>query len=164
MSQLDSLVKFIKDNVPERAMIEFDSYMDNPKLQRSNKNLGLDQRRLGVLIYDGVLSWDRFPYTEFDPQILFALVLIWLTDNSLDDNFQLEEPTVDLELIDTKTAILSITVGMVDEIRVKSDENGAIPMKGKKWAICSPEIWTAEDGTLFTADGVGAPIIELELQ
>ncbi|SFC49584.1 phage tail protein [Pragia fontium] len=148
MSQLDSLVGFIKQNVPKRYMNEFDSWMDEPVLKRAQKAVGLNQRRLGVLVYNGTLSWGRFPYREFDPQIIFALILVWLSANSLDEQFQPEEPTIDLEVSDDKTADLTIQVGLVDEINVKPDEKGQIPIKGEKYAICSPIIWTAEEISL----------------
>lgn len=152
MSQLNSLVKFIKDNVPKRYMNEFDNWMDAPTLKRSQKALGLEQRRLGVVVYNGTLSWDRFPFREFDPQIIFALVLVWLAVNEPVEGIKTEEPTIDLEMIDDKNADLTIQVGMVDEIIVKLDESGPIPINGNQYSICSPEIWTAEELDLIAAN------------
>ncbi len=157
MSQLDSLVAFITENVPPRVMKSagFDNWMDNPKLIPSNKGLGLDQRRIGLLTYEGVISWDRFPYLKCDPQNVFALVLIWLGENSRQDNFTLDETAVDLELVDDETAILTITLGLADEVCLVLDEKGPIPMEGQRWRIGSPTIWTAESANVYgaTVDG-----------
>lgn len=158
MSQLDDLVKFIKSHVPEQLMQEFDNWMDEPELIASHKGLGLDQRRLGVLTYEGVLSWDRFPFAIYDPQILFALILVWLANNSREGNFTLKAPVIDLEQIDDKVAGLTIRLGLADEICVSVDEKGSIPFDGQSWSISSPIIWTAESAQIFSADNVGANV------
>ncbi|WP_140920172.1 phage tail protein [Limnobaculum xujianqingii] len=162
MSQLDSLVSFIRENVPARLMIEFDNWMDDPKLEQSHRGYGEGQRRIGVLIYDGVVSWDRFPFKTFDPQIVFALILSWLAENSRPDEFTLDVPRIDLELIDDDVAILTITVSLIDEICLTEDDNGLIPFDGQKWKISSPVIWTAESADIFSVDSVGAPVTGLE--
>lgn len=49
MSQLESLTQFFKDNVPPRAMLAFNSEMDEMQYIPAQKDLGLGQYRLAIL-------------------------------------------------------------------------------------------------------------------
>ena len=160
MTQLDSLTKFVTSNLPARLIKSagFNAEMDEIKLQPSHKDLGLNQRRLGVITYEGVLSWDRFPFKAFDPQIVFALVLVWMLMHSRDNDFPIEEPVVDIEHIDDEVAILNITIGLADELCIKFDDKGLVPLYDNKWSVCSPEMWVASKATLYGADTTGAPV------
>lgn len=159
MSQLSQLTDFVKSHLPDRVD-EFDSWMDNQKITRSEKGLGKGQRRLGVTTYDGVLEFDKFPYRQCDPALLFGLVLIWLVEgaNDLRDEMRLDDPDVEVELYDEESALVMITVPLVDEIVIAPDENGAIPMDGQRWDIVDPIFDVAESAAIFGADDTGAGV------
>ncbi|ENK5856429.1 phage tail protein, partial [Escherichia coli] len=54
MNQLESLTAFITENLPPDAMQFFMSSQEDAQLIRSQKALGNDQIRMGVMTYTGV--------------------------------------------------------------------------------------------------------------
>ncbi|OCJ43450.1 phage tail protein [Serratia sp. 14-2641] len=160
MSQLEHLTAFVQANMPTRAMQFFESAIDDGHLVYSYKDLGLDQRRLGIFRYNAVLSWDRFPYRICPPALVYGLVFAWVKDhrNTFYDELTLAEPTVDIEFDEEETGSLSITIEVADAVTVSVDENGEIPLAGKRWKLKYPDTWTATQGKLFAASENGAPL------
>ncbi|MCT2387307.1 phage tail protein [Erwinia pyrifoliae] len=152
MNQMESLTAFIEENMPPRAMQMFLSAMDDCELIRSEKGIGLGQRRIGILRYSVVLVWDDFPYRICPPARLYALVLCWVKEhaNALRDELKLPDPVVDPEFNDDGTASIQVTVVVADEIILRPAESGAVPLNGQRWDVVYPELWTAEEGEVFT--------------
>lgn len=165
-TQLENLTEFFKQNVPGRAMQRFDSVLDEMEFIPAAKDLGLEQYRLAVIRYDAVLSWERFPYRLCAPQLLMALMAVWLdeADRDLFDDVGITEtdPQWDVTVEDEETATVVLTVPMVEELVIREDENGAIPWEGKRWSLASAEIWTAVTGNVYAVDQAGAPLGEPE--
>ncbi|MEX3171577.1 phage tail protein [Serratia quinivorans] len=159
MSQLSELTAFMTERLPPRVR-GFDSWMDNQKLTPALKNLGKGQRRIGITTYDGVLEWDKFPYRELDPAVLFALVLSWLMEGANDarSDLNLDNPDVEVELYDEESALVTITVPLVDEIVLLPNSNGEIPLDGESWGVVDPTYDHAEEAVIFGADATGAPV------
>lgn len=153
MSQLSALTDFIIANMPKRAMQGFDSQMDDVTFIPAQRDNGLGQYRLAIIRYSAVLTWERYPYREYDPKILMALFLSWLTE---DERGLLEEagidselPEFDIETIDQETAIMVVTLPMAEELNLVPDPKGAIPFDGQRWRLAEPDIWTAEEMTII---------------
>ncbi|QCT18489.1 phage tail protein [Jejubacter calystegiae] len=148
MSQLDALTRFLAENMPTRAMQGFDSQMDGVEFIPAQRDLGLNQYRLAIIKYNAVLSWERYPYREYDPKILMALFIAWLAqaDRSLFEEIGIDNdlPDFDIDVIDPETAIVVVSLPMAEELNLVPDENGSIPHDGRRWRLESPEIWTAE--------------------
>ncbi len=159
MSQLTQLTDFLNGALPTRVR-GFDSWMDNQKLTVSNKALGNGQLRIGLTSYDGVLEFDKFPYRQLDPAILYALILVWIAEyaNTLRDELQLADPDIEVELYDEESALIFITVPLVDEIAIAPDTAGAIPSEGQKWSVVTPLYDVAESAEIYGADSTGAGV------
>ena len=155
MNQIESLTAFITDNLTPNVMQMFQSEQENCELIRSGKALGLGQKRIGVLRYDATLSWDRFPFRVCSPGLVYALVLIWVTDhaNALHTELKLPDPTVDPEFDDEGYCMLQVVVPMADEIILQEDEGGQIPAQGKRWTLVDPQIWTATEAEFVSLHG-----------
>lgn len=149
MSQLDSLTAFITAAVPKRVMEGFDSQMDEVQFIPAQRDKGLGQYRLSIIRYNAVLTWERFPYREYDPKIVMALLLSWLSQEERavfeEIGIDSELPDFDIEVIDSKTAIVVVTLPLADELDLVPDDEGPIPFDGKRWRLAQPEIWTATD-------------------
>lgn len=160
MSQLKDLTDFIVTNMPPRAMQGFDSQMDEVVFIPAQRDNGLGQYRLAIIRYNAVLTWERYPYREYDPKILMALFMSWLTQ---DERGLLEEagldselPEFDIETIDKETAIMVVTLPMAEELNLVPDPKGEIPFDGQRWRLAEPDIWTAEEMTIIPAtEGLG---------
>jgi len=159
MSQLSELTAFMVEQLPTRVQA-FDSWMDNQKLTPALKNIGKGQRRIGVTTYDGVLEWEKYPYRELDPAVLFALVLAWLMNgaNEARSDLNLADPDIEIELYDEESALLTITIPLVDEIVIRPDDNGDIPLDGQVWGVVDPIYDMADEAVIFGADATGAPV------
>ena len=162
MSQLESLTQFFKDNVPPRAMLAFNSEMDEMQYIPAQKDLGLGQYRLAILRSTALFSWERFPYRQCDPRLLMALMTAWLseTDRSLfaENGIDDSSPEWDVSVDDQETATVVLTVPMVEELCIGPDKKGAIPFDDQRWRLADPEIWTALTAQVFGTDEQGAHI------
>lgn len=153
MSQLKQLTDFLITNMPKRAVQGFDSQMDEITFIPAQRDNGLGQYRLAIIRYNAVLTWERYPYREYDPKILMALFMSWLTQ---DERGLLEEtgidselPEFDIETIDQETAIMVVTLPMADELNMIPVPDGEIPFDGQRWRLADPDIWTAEEVTII---------------
>ncbi|CQJ45000.1 phage tail protein [Yersinia rohdei] len=161
MSQLQSLTAFVQGNLPQRLRkLEFNSDMDELRFIPAQRDLGLDQYQLALMQFDAVLSWGRFPYRDYDPRNLCALLLVWMIDNAPDHGPEPELPTIDIDVIDDKTATVVVSMGLTESLSIKKDEAGEIPFQGAKWRLTDPELWLATEGAVFGADTGGAPLGE----
>lgn len=162
MSQIESLTGYLEQHMPDRAMQFFESAMEDATLVYSVKALGLGQRRLGVFRYSARLSWDRFPYRQCPPALVYAMVFAWAdtSRNHLYDELSLGEPAVDIEFDEEETSSLSITLELADEITITPDEAGEIVMAGKRWRLAYPDVHVATKGYLYAAATNGAPLGE----
>ncbi|MFE8047593.1 phage tail protein [Brenneria goodwinii] len=162
MSQLDALTGFIRKSLPERVMQGFDSLMDEVSFIPAQRDLGEGQYQLAVMQFDAVLSWERFPYRECDPRNLCALLLVWQTNQDeqpfMDAGLDMELPTLDIDVIDQKTAVVVVTLKLAESLAIVEDAKGIIPFDGKRYRLADPEIWFATEGQIFGADETGAVI------
>lgn len=157
MSQIESLTGFIRANMPPRAMQSFTSEMESLKTIPAAKDKGLGQVRLSVIRYDAALLWERFPYRECDPRQVMALLEVWLAAEPRELFSQVgitsADPDWDIELIDEETAIVTVTVPMVEELIIVPDENGPVPYEGGRYRLADADIWTAMTALVFAPDG-----------
>ncbi|NHB87183.1 phage tail protein [Photorhabdus tasmaniensis] len=160
MSQIESLTEFLIEHMPPRAMQQFSSAVDNASLIPAAKNLGLDQRRLGIFRYTAVLNWGDFPYRICPPARLYALVLIWIEQfsNELYEELDVAAPTVDIEFDEEFTSPLEITLELADSVDICLSEDGDILIDEKRYSLANPALWTATRGWLYATDQNGAPL------
>lgn len=161
LSQLDSLTDFMRRHIPPRAMNAFKSEMHDASLKLVYKDLGMNQRCLGVLRYYATLSWQRFPYRECPPAMVYALLLAWLKDhrNPFYDELGLGEPDVDIRDDDELGGLLDISIELADSITVTEDTDGDIPCSGRRYRLAYPEFYTVSQATIAGAPG-GTAIVD----
>lgn len=162
MTQLDELHDFVRRNLPERLMTTTgaDAWMENIEIIHAAKAWGLNQRRVAVRQYQATLAWERWPYRQYDPDTLFALVMVWLAKHANEhyNRDELPPPDVILQLTDNDNASLFITVTLADDIiLVESEDEGIIPLEGKRYRVAPPTVNTATAGWIVGANGTAAP-------
>jgi len=164
MNQIDALHAFLKACLPARLMssaVGADAWMDDIELIHAAKAWGLGQRRVSVRRYNATVAWERWPYRQYDPDVLFALVEVWLLEhaNAHYNHLELEPPAIFTQLMDDGNAIVTITVPLADDIILVEDaENGIIPLQGKRYSVQDAQINVATKGWLFGAGQSGAPL------
>ncbi|PVZ87912.1 hypothetical protein C9426_09945 [Serratia sp. S1B] len=162
MTQLDELYSFIQANLPGRLMetTGADFWMDDIQLIHAAKAWGLNQRRILMRRYNATLAWERWPYRQYNPDVLFALVDVWLIEHANENynKLELDPPSVFAELTDNDNAIVTITVPLADDIILVEDENGVIPLQGKRYSVAPAKVNVATHGWIFGAGSSGAPV------
>ncbi|OJB87241.1 phage tail protein [Yersinia ruckeri] len=159
MRKLQRLTAFIEAHLPERLRgLEFNSAMDEVSFIPAQRDLGLDQYQLALMKFDAVLSWGRFPYRDYDPRNLCALLMIWGIENPPDSGEDMEQPNLDIEVIDEKIAMVVVSLSLSESLSIVKDEHGSLPFEGNKWRLTDPELWIAMQGEVFGADSAGAPL------
>ncbi|NXZ86286.1 phage tail protein [Serratia fonticola] len=162
MSQLDELYAFIKANLPERLMrtVGADAWMDDIELIHAAKDWGLDQRRVAIRKYTATLAWERWPYREYDPDVLFALVMVWLAGrvNQHYDHLEFPAPSVFVELMNDRDAIITIDVPLADDIILTVSDEGIVPIKDKSYVVAQPTVNVATAGWITGTGSTAAPV------
>ncbi|OWF73321.1 hypothetical protein B4902_08575 [Yersinia frederiksenii] len=162
MTQLDELFDFVRSNLPERLMktTGADAWMEDIEIIHGAKAWGLNQRRVAIRQYQATLAWESWPYRQYDPDTLFALVMVWLAKHANEhyNRDELPPPDVILQLTDNQSATVFITVKLADDIILVEDEaEGIIPLEGKRYRVAPPAINTATAGWIIGANGTAAP-------
>lgn len=123
-TQLDSLTAFFMQNVPERAGRGFDSQIDGMKVISAARDVGNGQYRLSVLRYTALLSWERFPFRLVDPQLLVALLEVWMDEHAApvleETGIENTEADWDVTLEDEETATVVLSIPLADELVIWS--------------------------------------------
>ncbi|EKN3394964.1 TPA: phage tail protein [Yersinia enterocolitica] len=162
MTQLDELYGFVSSLLPERLMktTGADAWMEDIEIIHAAKAWGLGQRRVAIRQYQATLAWERWPYRQYDPDTLFALVMVWLAKHA-NEHYNRDEmppPDVIMQLKDNDNAILYVTVPLADNIILIEDEDeGIIPIEGKRYRVAPPTVNTATAGWIVGANGATTP-------
>ena len=151
MVKLGQLRQFIVD-LNLVAVENIDSWAENIRFNAVLKDQGN-----GLVLfrqdYDAVISIERFPHTTHPAELLFAQVIAWLIEHDEErENQELDQPSVDADILDDKLADLDITIPFAEYIEAVPDENGPIVINGEKYALSNIEIDYAETGEV-TTDG-----------
>lgn len=141
---LQALTAHLLSIVPSKCRKFVDSWMDTAELKLEPKNEGYGMQ-LGMMGYEAVISFESFPFREFDPAIVLAGMMAWLQDNDpFRDKYNLENPTFDVEPESDTVANVEINIHFIEPVTVVEEEQGAITWREKKYNISSYEVWTAE--------------------
>ena len=147
--QLESLTAYLMNTMPARIHGTFAAESTGGHLVSTRKNLGNGRRRIGVARQGIELSWYVYPYREYPPAMLYALVLAWIEDsaNALFEELDLPEPTFDVVLGTEQQGRGDVTISLelADELLIIEDSRGDIVLDGRRWSLSGPEIWVAED-------------------
>lgn len=158
-SQIELLSAYIRQSLPPRALNGYSCFADEIRLEPAFKDMGNGQLRTALIFSKAVLDWDDFPYTECPPSLVFSAVCLWFSDYAGDaaERYELDQPAVELEVIDTKTAILTIEVSLVEEIFIIPDEKGSLLVDGCRYRVADPVIHCV-DGAAVVGLGDGGPV------
>lgn len=143
--KLRDLKAFIETCVGNQIAKRLQCEMSDISLSLNSRHMGQGMDLL-LMRYQGEFYFDRFPFRDYSPAVLFCNVGAWLMDNDTerDDGEPLADPEVDVVLEDEHSAEVIITVDFEEPVRVIDDENGPIYWRGKTWRIEEYEIWVAK--------------------
>ena len=149
---LKGITEAIQTLLPAKLNKNFDCWMEDLEMHLTPKHHGLG-RDIGYLSYKAVLSFERFPFKQFAPEVVLASVMAWLMDfDKHREDFQLSDPSADVEPEDDNTAEMTIEVEFKEPLMVVEDEQGLIQWEGKRWTVAPYEIWVAEHCNVRTVN------------
>lgn len=142
--KLRDLKAFLTSVVGDKIAKRMDCEMGTVELNLSPKNMGhgfdlMYQR------YSAEFLFDKFPFKEYDPAVLFANIGGWLMDNDSEreDVEALGDPEIDVVIEDENNAEILITVEFEEPVKVIEDLDGSVYWRGKRWRIEEYEIHVA---------------------
>lgn len=95
--------------------------------------------------YNAVIAIERLPHLKFNPYIILAILAAWLADNEWpQDEFDLSDPTIDIDIISEDHAQMMINIELIEDLQIIEDVNGLIPYLGKKYRLENVPINWAE--------------------
>ncbi|WP_272688005.1 phage tail protein [Providencia sp. PROV035] len=151
MSKLQQLTAFLKANLPDGVCnVEFSSVTDSIQFIPAQRDLGNDQYRMHIKQYDATIAWGRFPYRQVNPDYIGILIDAWLNENDDIDDIQLdlERPSMDVDLNESHQAVVIVTLQLAENVNMREDENGIVPMDGKRWTLYDPDVWIAQEADI----------------
>lgn len=118
------------------AAENIDTWVENPRIVPWGKEITDGQMVLFRQTYDAVLSFERWPHSRHPAELLFAHVSVWLLEND-EERFEKElaMPVTDVDILDTKTANVDITITFEEDITAVLDENGPITFGGQRYRL-----------------------------
>lgn len=154
MTRLQKLTAFLRANLPEPVFAtEFSSEMDDIEFKPAHSDLGEDdlgneQYQILTQEYEAVIAWGRWPYREVDARYIPVLIEAWhqeLETDLTEPDFDDEQPTMSVDVIDDNIAMVIVTLKLSDAIVLKEDEKGMVPFNEKRYSIANPEVLFAEN-------------------
>lgn len=151
MNKLQQLTDFLKKNLPKGVCaVEFSSEMDSIQFIPAQRDLGNGQYRMHIQQYNAVIAWGRFPYKQVDPRYIGILIDAWLNETGDIDHIQLDldRPSMAVDVNDEHQAVVVVELQLAENVNMREDENGIVPMDGKRWTLCEPEHRIAEEADI----------------
>lgn len=154
MIQLKALTSFLI-NLDLVAAEQVESWVENPKMILSGKQISADSILLFKHEYDAVISIERFPHERHDINLLFGHVCAWLMTNDCDRD-EISEPITDVDILDNDTADVEIKISFIEDIEAVEDIAGPIVLDGVAYNLAPAVIDVAEVGEVDEPAGVTA--------
>jgi len=143
--KLRDLKAFINEIVGAKIATRMDCEMGSVSLRLNPKNMG-NGFDLMTQQYVAEFLFDKFPYNQLDPAILFANVGAWLMDNdsSREDSDELGDPEIEIVIEDERSAEVLITIEFEEPVKIIEDTAGPVYFQNKRWRIQEYDVYVAE--------------------
>jgi len=150
--KLRDLKQFIEETVGPRIAQRLECEMSKVSLELTTKSTGHGFDML-VQHYEAEFYFDKFPFTKYDPAVLFSNVAAWLMDNDGEREYDddLLDPEVEVTTEDETNAEILINVAFKEPIKVIEDPEGLIHWRGKRWSVQQYDVHVATNLLSVTA-------------
>ncbi|WP_295894112.1 phage tail protein [uncultured Vibrio sp.] len=137
------LTTVLGDKIAKRMTVE----MQEVELILVSSFMGNGSFEIMTQRYKAELYFDRFPYQDYDPAVLFSNIGAWLMDNDSTREQQLSDladPQIEVVQEDGHNAAeILVEISFEEPVKVIEDPQGAIYWRGQQYRIEEHEIWTA---------------------
>ncbi|MGI2146259.1 phage tail protein [Shewanella frigidimarina] len=136
-TQLQQLAEFLLSNLsPLVKANDIDAWQENGTLILSGEDKGADGYQVAKWKHSAVIALERFPHRRVNPYNLLAMVAAFLIDSNWQrDEYGLEDPQLDIDVVSKDHATVLIELQLLDDIDLIPDETGPVPFNGERFRV-----------------------------
>lgn len=136
-TQLQQLTDFLKQSLsPIVKTNDLDAWQEGGTLILNGEDKGNDGYQVAKWKHNAVIALERFPHRRINPYNLLALLAAFLIDSNWNrDEYGLDDPQLDIDIISKDHATVLIEVQLIDDIELLPDDNGPIQFNGQRFRV-----------------------------
>lgn len=145
-TQLQLLTEFLLASLkPVINANDIDAWQERGTLMLSGSDNGLDGYQVAKWKHSAVIAIEKFPHRKVGPYNVLAMVSAYLLDSGWPrDEYGLEDPEIDVEVISKDNATMLIEVMLIDDLDLIPNEQGAIVFNGQRYSVSLATVNVAE--------------------
>ncbi|WP_372942761.1 phage tail protein [Shewanella sp.] len=145
-TQLQQLAEFLLASLsPLVKANDLDAWQENGTLILSGEDKGNDGYQVAKWKHNAVIALERFPHRRVNPYNLLAMVAAFLIDSNWQrDEYGLDDPQLDIDVVSKDHATVLIEVQLMDDIDLIPDDNGPVLFDGERFRVSLVPIDFAE--------------------
>lgn len=135
---LSSLTPIVKKN-------DIDAWQERGNLILSGEDKGQNGYQVAKWKHTAVIAIENFPHRQVNPYNLLAMVSAFLIDSEWPrDEYGLDDPEIDIDIISKDNATVLIDVMLIDNIELIPNPKGAVLFNGERFDVSIAPIDYAE--------------------
>jgi hypothetical protein len=136
-TQLQQLCDFLLMSLsPLVKTNDIDAWQENGTLMLSGEDKGNGGYQVAKWKHNAVIALERFPHRRVNPYSLLAMVAAFLIDsNWARDEYGLEDPQLDIDVVSKDHATVLIELQLLDDIDLIPDANGPVLFNGQRFRV-----------------------------
>jgi hypothetical protein len=146
-TKLQELCEFLLSNLkPIVKANNMDAWQERGTLIINGEDKGQGGYQVAKWKYTAVIAIENFPHKKIDAYNVLAMVAAYLIDNDSErDNYSLDDPEIDIDVISNDNAMVIIEVMLIDNIELIPDSQGPIIFNGQRFCVATATFDLAED-------------------
>lgn len=144
-TQLQQLTEFLLSGMqPFVTANSIDAWQDGGTLILSGEDLGMGYQ-VAKWKHNAVILIENFPHHQVAPYNLLAMLAAFLLDSGWPrDEYGLQDPTLDIDIISKDNATIVIEVQLMDDIDLIPDDAGPVRFNGNRYNVALVPVNVAE--------------------
>ncbi|RZF94481.1 hypothetical protein EXT42_01695 [Pseudoalteromonas sp. CO302Y] len=147
ITQLQQLTDFLNTSLKGAIHTNnIDAWQERGTLIITADDKGLGGYLVAKWKHIGVIVIEKFPHRRINPYNLLALIAAFLIDSNWPrDEYELDDPEIDIDVVSKDNATILIEVQLLDDIELIQDDKGPILFYGERYRVSLVPISIAED-------------------
>jgi len=136
-TKLQQLTEFLLTSLsPVIKANDIDAWQERGTLVLSGSDNGQNGFEVAKWKHSAVIAIEKFPHRKINPYNLLAMVSAFLLDSGWPrDEYGLDDPELDIEVISKDNATILIEVMLIDDIDIIPHEQGPILFNGQQYYV-----------------------------
>jgi len=136
-TSLQQLTEFLLVSLnPAIKANDIDAWQERGTLVLSGSDNGQDGFEVAKWKHSAVIAIEKFPHRKINPYNLLAVLSAFLLDSGWPrDEYDLDDPELDIEITSKDNATILIEVMLIDDIDLIPHEQGPISFNGQKYYV-----------------------------